>query len=56
MLYQILELFINTFYQSLDYHPQEVFLAQEFNKLNKDNILIPQQYLDNLNISTDEPH
>lgn len=45
---------INTFYQSLDYHPQEVFLAQEFNKLNKDNILIPQQYLDNLNISTDD--
>lgn len=45
---------INTFSQSLDYHPKEDFLVKEFNKLNKDNISIPQQYLDDLNISIDD--
>jgi len=45
---------INTFSQSLNYHPQEHFLAQEFKKINKTNILISQKYLDYLKISIDD--
>lgn len=45
---------INTFSQSLNYHPQEHFLAQEFKKINKTNILISQKHLDYLKISIDD--
>lgn len=45
---------INTFANNLRYHPQEVFLAQEFKKINKDEISIHQKYLDELDISIDD--